>query len=125
MLDFEDMSNLPKDLIQGLKSNFDTQPMLVDVFQQSSDGTIKVGFKTFDRNTIASKSVGPNGMRLPNASGPLSSDFAKNVENSHKKCRKCVETVYVFGGIKAHPFAFQSCGFYIPHSMEVATNAIS
>ena len=52
ILDFEDMSNLPKDLMQALKSNFDTQPMLVDVFQQSSDGTIKVGFKTFDRNTI-------------------------------------------------------------------------
>jgi len=50
--DFEDMSNLSKSLRDILKKKFEFRPVSIDLEQQSSDKTVKVGFRLFDNNIV-------------------------------------------------------------------------
>ena len=45
---FEDMTNLSLELRKKLAEEFDLKPITVDLTQNSSDGTLKSRFKTFD-----------------------------------------------------------------------------
>lgn len=51
-LDFSQMTNIAKPLQAKLSEHFEFRYTIVDVTQVSSDGTIKVGFKTFDNESI-------------------------------------------------------------------------
>ena len=51
-LSIDDMSNLSKDLRTKLKENFDLYSISIDTIQRSSDGVVKVRFKTYDNNFI-------------------------------------------------------------------------
>lgn len=52
VLDFAHMKNIGKELQAKLKENFFAPETKVSHFQQSQDGTIKVGFETYDKETI-------------------------------------------------------------------------
>ncbi len=49
---FEDMSNLGKELRAKLASEFTLPSLTVDTIQQSSDGTVKTRFKTYDNHFV-------------------------------------------------------------------------
>lgn len=51
-LDFAQMSNISKELQAKLNEHFLAPETSVHLLQQSSDGTVKVGFQTFDQETI-------------------------------------------------------------------------
>jgi 23S rRNA (adenine2503-C2)-methyltransferase len=51
-LDFSEMKNIPKPLQAKLHELYDLPETSVSIFQQSQDGTIKVGFETYDKETI-------------------------------------------------------------------------
>jgi 23S rRNA (adenine2503-C2)-methyltransferase len=46
------MSNLSKSLRDTLKKKFEFRPVEIDLEQQSSDNTVKVGFRLFDDNIV-------------------------------------------------------------------------
>lgn len=50
--DFEDMTNLSKELRQSLSENFSLPVIDNDAIQYSSDGTVKTRFKTFDGQLV-------------------------------------------------------------------------
>ncbi len=50
--DFDDMTNLSKDLRTLFKAHFMIKAVEIKVIQQSSDGTVKVGFQLTDGNII-------------------------------------------------------------------------
>ncbi|MBK7957495.1 MAG: 23S rRNA (adenine(2503)-C(2))-methyltransferase RlmN [Bacteroidetes bacterium] len=50
--DFSDMTNLSKDLRDKLSEGFEFKEISEHMIQKSSDGTIKIGFKTFDNRDI-------------------------------------------------------------------------
>jgi 23S rRNA (adenine2503-C2)-methyltransferase len=52
VLDFGKMSNLPNTLQSQLSDQFSIEEITVDIIQRSQDGTIKVGFQTFDQEAI-------------------------------------------------------------------------
>lgn len=52
VLDFSNMANLPKDLISKLQEYFDIPTTTISMEQFSVDGTIKVGFTTFDNEIV-------------------------------------------------------------------------
>ena len=52
VLDFAQMKNIGKPLQAKLSENFEAPDTLISHFQQSQDGTIKVGFETYDKETI-------------------------------------------------------------------------
>ena len=49
---FEEMNNLPKDIIEGLENNFEILPIRVKDQQVSDDGTIKSAFETADKKIV-------------------------------------------------------------------------
>lgn len=49
---FEEMHNLPKDLRIKLEKLFTINPVVIDLMQKSSDGTIKCRFKLFDGELV-------------------------------------------------------------------------
>ena len=49
---FEDMRNIPKSLIEKLNENFEIRHLKIATRQESEDGTIKLGFETFDGHMI-------------------------------------------------------------------------
>lgn len=49
---FEAMKNIPKPVQTKLSERYSIQHTQIDVIQQSTDGTIKVGFKTYDGEAI-------------------------------------------------------------------------
>jgi len=49
---FEEMNNLPKDIIEGLENNFEILPIRVKDEQVSDDGTIKSAFETADKKIV-------------------------------------------------------------------------
>lgn len=49
---FEDMTDLSKELRATLAENFSFPALKIDAVQQSSDGTIKTRFKTFDEHAV-------------------------------------------------------------------------
>ena len=49
---FEEMNNLPKDIIEGLENNFEILPIRVKDQQVSGDGTIKSAFETADKKIV-------------------------------------------------------------------------
>lgn len=49
---FEEMNNLPKDIIEGLENNFEILPIRVKDEQVSADGTIKSAFETADKKIV-------------------------------------------------------------------------
>ena len=51
-IDFDDMSNLSKDLRELLKQHFVIQAVTVKNLQKSNDGTIKNAFKLYDNNIV-------------------------------------------------------------------------
>lgn len=52
--DFEEMTNLSKDLRETLKQHFEIRPIQTDTVQRSSDGTIKTRFRLHDGFMIES-----------------------------------------------------------------------
>jgi 23S rRNA (adenine2503-C2)-methyltransferase len=52
VLDFAQMKNIGKPLQAKLTENFEAPDTLISLFQQSQDGTIKVGFETYDKEFI-------------------------------------------------------------------------
>ena len=51
-LNFSKMKNIPKPLQAKLQELYILPETAVSIFQQSQDGTIKVGFETYDKETI-------------------------------------------------------------------------
>ena len=49
---FEEMNNLPKDIIEGLENNFEILTIRVKDQQVSDDGTIKSAFETADKKIV-------------------------------------------------------------------------
>ena len=49
---FEEMTNLSKDLRKKLSTEFSLPGLTIDTVQESSDGTIKTRFRTFDDHLI-------------------------------------------------------------------------
>src|SRR5689334_9127238 len=49
---FESMTNLSKELRQKLAESFSLPGLLVDTTQQSSDGTLKSRFRTYDGHLV-------------------------------------------------------------------------
>ena len=54
VVDFEEMSNLPKSLRESLAADFEIRPIVEDRRQESADGTIKTRFRLFDGHLIES-----------------------------------------------------------------------
>lgn len=52
ILDFHSMTNIAKDLQLKLSEVYSLDTTNIDIVQKSTDGTIKVGFKTFDGESI-------------------------------------------------------------------------
>jgi 23S rRNA (adenine2503-C2)-methyltransferase len=52
ILDFQLMSNISKDIQSLLTEHYEIPTTTIDIKQVSADGTIKVGFKTFDNEAI-------------------------------------------------------------------------
>lgn len=51
---FEEMSSLPKSLRECLEKNFSIQPITIEEYQKSKDGTLKNAIKLFDGNVVES-----------------------------------------------------------------------
>ena len=49
---FDDLTNLSKDLRQQLKDNFSLPALTVDATQYSADGTVKSRFRTADHHLV-------------------------------------------------------------------------
>ena len=51
---FEEMTNLSKDLREKLAVHFVIQPIAIEEYQKSSDGTVKNAVQLFDGNVVES-----------------------------------------------------------------------
>lgn len=49
---FDEMTNLSKGLREALKAHYDIRPITMDMFQRSSDGTIKARFRLHDGHLV-------------------------------------------------------------------------